>query len=1260
MYWVLFAAIVCTLLIVTASWLSEAIEERQDEIAEWLGDSLGYPVEIKQAGLHWLDFEPKLQLEALKVLKHGGVTTVLSLEQLYFGVDLIASIKQQKPVLNDITLSGLDMTVVRNESGLVQIQGLENISAEPSRSANINWLLWVKLLDNIDLHAIKVNYIDQKMSALSGDYQLDNVNIRHQKENWKITGSLNLPTTLGESVQLQLLAKLDGDELDKITWTLQTEVKGLKLQPLVKLLNQQDVILQQGKLDTTLSASGVGKQLNSIHNQLNLSQVKLVAGKKDTKIPAVLIDELSGIFNWQQMTESWQLSGDDIQIEMNGEPWLPTHFMINKTAETWDIETAYIRLSDLTALALLTTSSPELIRQQKPAGDIEKLAVQYSPQEGLSHLRFQLRDGALLPWKKIPGVTDLTAIVDWRNGGGSIELDSHEITLYPEGWLEDSVFFDSIKGTLRFDKQADTSWKLSSQEFRIWNNDLTLQLDGSIEKKSDGRLFNDLNLQIEELVVNRWTTYIPQNTFRASFKTWVNKAFPAGNIVNGSIIWKGELAEFPYVKSPEKGTFELVLPVDDVQLHYADGWPDLFNVNALITGHGNDLNIDSSSGNVAGFDFEHVTTIITKLTEKAPQLVAEADIKGTTEKALQFLLNSPLKRRFGNAVKTVKAMGNSDIYLKLEVPLDDVEAVQAVGAVSFEKSVLYDESLAAIKVSNIEGKLAFSNTGVKAENITAELLNREIKVNVISEEDTTLITVKGRIATTEVHAIWPEKFPSYLSGETDYHINLTVLERDQGDFYLDIEALSELKGIELAMPEPLSKSKSDVKSFKAQLEHRDNDVVYSMEYGELINTTLMATDNLWRGEFRFGEGKAKLPTSGIRIRGQLPTLSIDDWMDWNEQQGNADSPLFDSLDEVSMEIAALSGFGQKLTKLNISAEKDAQGWRVHLHSNQSKGNLYIPSDFDNLAVLKVDLDNLSFSIPKTVDGSPSEIIAEQPLLSLWPAMDIKIKSLMVNKIHLGKLRALAHRQGKAWLLDSASISSDIFTATLSEGIWSQQGLNNNSHVKVEAKSDDLAALLENFDYQQAVDAKNILLTMDISWPDSPLALTSHNVEGVLTIDVGKGKLKEIEPGAAGRIFGLLSVAAIPKRLSLDFNDLFGTGFSFDSIIGTFDLANGVATTENMMLKAPSATIEMTGPIDLVNQRYNQKVKIRPNVASTLPLAGAVAGGPVGLAAGAAILLFDKVAGTILGTEIVNIISYSYDLTGSWDDPQLNVSSPEIR
>jgi uncharacterized protein YhdP len=63
------------------------------------------------------------------------------------------------------------------------------------------------------------------------------------------------------------------------------------------------------------------------------------------------------------------------------------------------------------------------------------------------------------------------------------------------------------------------------------------------------------------------------------------------------------------------------------------------------------------------------------------------------------------------------------------------------------------------------------------------------------------------------------------------------------------------------------------------------------------------------------------------------------------------------------------------------------------------------------------------------------------------------------------------------------------------------------------------------------------------------------------------------------------------------------------------------------------------------------------VSSTLPLAGAVAGGPVGLGVGTAILIVDKIAGKIFDREIVNLISYSYQLKGPWANPQLNVLAP---
>jgi len=135
------------------------------------------------------------------------------------------------------------------------------------------------------------------------------------------------------------------------------------------------------------------------------------------------------------------------------------------------------------------------------------------------------------------------------------------------------------------------------------------------------------------------------------------------------------------------------------------------------------------------------------------------------------------------------------------------------------------------------------------------------------------------------------------------------------------------------------------------------------------------------------------------------------------------------------------------------------------------------------------------------------------------------------------------------------------------------------------------------------------------------------------------------------------VATIPRRLSLDFTDLFGKGFSFDAINGSFGLESGVAYTDDLSMKGQSATIDVVGSADLIGETYDQTLKIIPNVSSTLPFAGAVAGGPIGLAVGTGILIVDKIAGELFGKEIVNLISYSYKLDGPWDEPQLKFVKP---
>jgi len=1255
-YLLIILATLLLMLVGAVYWLADAVDKRQDEIAVWVGEKLGYPVEIGAAGLSWVDLMPKLQVDAVTVFRQDNKAELLSIKSLYVGLDLRASIQRGEPVLNDMSLTGLNTTIVRDLTGQFKLQGINSMPL--SSPEKIDWLSWANILNRFQIKAVNIDYIDQINNSLSGHYQVTNAELTHHLGKGTITGLLRLPSILGTNVQFSGQWLLKSNDLQTSSWQWQAQIDDLLLAPFADQFTWQDIGVQNGKLTANISANGVGSTVDAVKTNVDLTQTELISKQENVAYTPVLIEHLMGQFDWQQQGQSWLLSGHEIQLNMSGDAWPTTRFSIKKQQQNdWIITSNYLRLSDISAVASLSAKSPEIIIKQQPAGDLDNLNLQYSVAEGITKLAFNIRDGAILPWQHYPGVTGLTASINWQQGIANLKLDSHRVTFYPETWLNDAVFFDSLTGELNL-RQHDQFWNIQSNALRLWNDDLSIQLDGSVQHTSDGKVTNDLKITMQDVIVNRWQTYVPEKILSNSFKKWSKNAFVAGNIIDGVIELKGDLAAFPYEAEPEKGQFKMTLQAENVQLHYAPGWPDLEGVTGTIIGSANDLIIKSQSGKIAGFKFADVTTTINKLVGDKPILRVEGSLKGTTTDALLFLQNSPLTQRFGKVAKAVKAQGLSNIQLNLMVPLADEDVTEVSGNVSFIDSQLQSQSLPKLTMSKINGKLYFSNDGVTAKNILASVLDAPININVAPKGDATIVSASSQVSMQKIEERWPDVLPKFVSGETAYEVDVTISEETIGDFNIDASIESDLQGIGIDLPEPFTKNVKDTRIFRASTDQKGNTPVYAVEYGKLINVILAKDDKQWRGEVNVGTGRAELPSHGVKIRGQLAELSLDKWYEWskqyNEDSSQSDNSFIASMNDTVVTVGKLTGFNQQFTDLTISAKKEDQGWRADINSAQSKGMIYWPADFDSKTALKIDFDKLTLSLPKS-DDTPQ--VTDEQAKFLWPSMDLAVGSLVLNDMALGKLELLGHRTVDAWLLDKGSLISKEFTASIPVGEWRQAANGDQSHFKIQANSDDLAGLLDSFGYQQAIDAEDVYLLADLYWADNPLAVSTGILNGSLKVSIGKGSLKDVEPGAAGRIFGLMSIAALPRRLSLDFSDLFSKGFYFDSIKGSFKFANGQAVTNDFVLKGSSATINMKGPVDLMHQKYDQTVKITPNVSSTLPLAGAVAGGPIGLGVGAAILLVDKLAGALFDKNIVNLVSYTYYLTGPWDYPELTVNKP---
>jgi uncharacterized protein YhdP len=214
------------------------------------------------------------------------------------------------------------------------------------------------------------------------------------------------------------------------------------------------------------------------------------------------------------------------------------------------------------------------------------------------------------------------------------------------------------------------------------------------------------------------------------------------------------------------------------------------------------------------------------------------------------------------------------------------------------------------------------------------------------------------------------------------------------------------------------------------------------------------------------------------------------------------------------------------------------------------------------------------------------------------------------------------------------------------GDWNGSATDSHSHMRFDFAADNLGEMLGAFGYEGLLAGGKVRAQLDASWPGAPSAMDLGNMDGKLSINITDGRMPEVTPGVA-RLFGLVSVLELPRRLSFDFGDVFGKGLAFDAIVGDFKLGDGNATTDNLQIRSPAAEISITGRTGVRAKDYDMQVLAIPHAGNSLPVLGAFVGGPIGIAAG-------FVAQGVLGHGINRFASARYKITGSWDKPTITL------
>jgi uncharacterized protein YhdP len=258
-------------------------------------------------------------------------------------------------------------------------------------------------------------------------------------------------------------------------------------------------------------------------------------------------------------------------------------------------------------------------------------------------------------------------------------------------------------------------------------------------------------------------------------------------------------------------------------------------------------------------------------------------------------------------------------------------------------------------------------------------------------------------------------------------------------------------------------------------------------------------------------------------------------------------------------------------------------------------------------------------------------------------MEISIEDLLYKGKQIGRFELIGVPEGRDWRLRRLHITNPDGTLT-GDGVWRSAQASMQTQINLLLEISNAGKILARSGYPNTVKNGSGKLAANLSWNGQPDDFNYATLDGTLKLDTGRGQFLKMDPGI-GKLLGILSLQALPKRITLDFTDVFSSGFEFDNINGNATIKQGVMQTRDLYIDGSSAKVTMKGSVNLNDETQNMHVVILPTLGSSVSMLSAFAAGPV---VGLGALIVSKV----LGNPLDKLMSFEYNVSGTWSDPNV--------
>jgi uncharacterized protein (TIGR02099 family) len=738
---------------------------------------------------------------------------------------------------------------------------------------------------------------------------------------------------------------------------------------------------------------------------------------------------------------------------------------------------------------------------------------------------------------------------------------------------------------------------------------------------------------------------------------WLDRALVSGHVTSGALLLRGPLDAFPFRHG--EGRFQALFGVDSAILDYQERWPRLEETTAEVM-------FLNESLDVRVYDARLLDSRVLGARMHLPDLKdvrrigIEGEVRGPFSDTFRILRETPLADRQARYIKGMSAGGESLVEIQFALPIKQGESHSVDGTVRWDGAEL-DLGDWGVVLGELQGELRFDQDGIYSDGLGARLWGQRLAI----ELDTPSVGSKGpsrtlirtglrldpaRLARHYPHWLWDRV---QGSAAATLLLDLEHASAERAELSLRYRLESDLEGIAVELPAPIGKSPTESRHlFAVGSLPLPGDSVLQVGYGDIVASLRLAESNgalaITGGDILVGSETPPPPGGeGFRVTGHLQHLDLAEWRDWVARTDVGGDSRYDGLPSPSrranLRIDSLALGDMRLTDATLGLVRTPSAWEMELESDQMQGTVRLPDDTRS-APISARLATWRLSLPSWGSQRDAAGTDAWPDPRAAPGLFLHVDQLLIDGKPFGNLQLKAVPVAEGLRLEELRLEAPLLSLRGS-GRWSGDARGQRTALALQASSSDLAGLVQALGFTATIADADMTGTAELDWSAPPSRVDLSNLAGTVEFQVGEGRVLEVDPGV-GRLFGLLNLSALQRRLTLDFSDLFGKGYAFDRITGGFTIGGGNAHTEGVLVEGPSADLQIRGRTGLLAKDYDQIVTVTPEVSVALPLAGALAGGPV---VGAALLVAEQV----MGDEVNKLIRLQYQVTGAWSDPDIS-------